>query len=377
MRRVCRHWSKACRSICRRATDHTLRHLSTDAGEAVSKSENPKMVSYERHEWLARRAEAAIDPDRPIIDPHHHLWDRNGSTYLAVELTADAAASHNITHTVFVECSSAYDESSTSELSPVGETKFVVQQAGEAKQLGGPHIAAIVGHADLLLGSAVEDVLAAHAVTGQGLFRGVRHGTNWSPYDSVKNGHHDPSQHLLADPTFREGVSKLGEMGFSFDAWLYFDQITELAGLARDVPECTMVLDHLGGPLGIGPHATARAEMAEVWRNGITDVATCESVVLKVGGLGMEHYFGTPWVEQAAPPSSEEVAAYWSDTVHFAIDAFGPSRCMFESNFPVDRQTLPYTVLWNAFQILASPYSATEQDELFFGTAARTYSIAV
>lgn len=335
------------------------------------------MVSYERHEWLARRVEIAIDPDRPIIDPHHHLWDRSGSTYLAAELTADTAASHNITHTVFVECNSAYDQLSTTKLSPVGETRFVAQQASEAKQLGGANIGAIVGHADLALGRGVEDVLAAHAEAGLGLFRGVRHGTNWSRHDNVKNGHHNPSQYLLGDPAFRAGISTLGEMGFSFDAWLYFDQITELADLARDVPECTMVLDHLGGPLGIGPHATARAEMAEVWRDGITDVATCDNVVLKVGGLGMEHYFGTPWSEQGAPPSSEEVAAYWNDTVHFAIDAFGPSRCMFESNFPVDRQTLPYTALWNAFQILATPYSAAEQDELFVGTASRSYGIAL
>lgn len=335
------------------------------------------MVSYERHEWLANRAETAIDPDRPIIDPHHHLWDRNGSTYLAAELTIDTAASHNITHTVFVECSSAYDESSTTELAPVGETRFVAQQASEAKQLGGVPIGAIVAHADLALGSAVEHVLAAHAEAGKGLFRGVRHGTNWSPHHEVKNGHHNPSRHLLADPGFRSGVSKLGEMGFSLDAWLYFDQITELADLAQEVPECTIVLDHLGGPLGIGPHASARSEMAEVWRRGITDVAICDNVVLKVGGLGMEHYFGTPWSQRGAPPSSEEVAAYWNDTVHFAIDAFGPSRCMFESNFPVDRQTLPYTVLWNAFQILAAPYSAAEQGELFAGTASRVYRIAL
>ncbi len=335
------------------------------------------MASYERDEWLAKRVETAIDADRQIIDPHHHLWDRDGSTYLAAELTADATASHNVTHTVFVECSTEYDETSATEMAPVGETRFVAEQTNDAKQIGGVQICAIVGHADLSLGSAVEEVLAAHDQAGQGLFRGVRHGTNWSPHRSVKNGHHNPSQHLLADPTFRAGVSKLAEMGFSFDAWLYFDQISELADLARDVPECTIVLDHLGGPLGIGPHDAARAEMAEVWRRGIADVASCDNVVLKVGGLGMEHYFGTPWSERDAPPSSEEVAAYWNDMVHVAIDAFGPSRCMFESNFPVDRQTLPYTVLWNAFQILATPYSAAEQDELFVGTANRAYRIGV
>lgn len=332
------------------------------------------VVNYERHEWLARRVETAIDSARPIIDPHHHLWDRDNSTYLAEELTADATASHNITHTVFVECSSAYDDGPPN-LAPVGETRFVAAQAAQAAQLDGVEIGAIVGHADLTLGRAVQDVLAVHEEAGAGLFRGVRHGTNWSRHDDVKNGHHGPRQYLMADPGFCAGVSALGDMGFSFDAWLYFDQLTELADLARATLGCSIVVDHLGGPLGIGPHAAARDEMLTLWRQGVTDLASCDNVTLKVGGLGMEHYFGTPWAELDAPPSSEEVATHWADLVHFAIDTFSPDRCMFESNFPVDRQTLPFTVLWNAFQILASRYSAAEQDALFRATAARTYGI--
>ncbi len=335
------------------------------------------MADHERYDWLALRQEEAIDPQRAIIDPHHHLWGRDGSTYLAPELLADTRASHNITHTVFVECSAGYDEAATAELAPVGETRFVAEQAIETDRLGGPPIAAIIGHADLSLGAAVEPVLRAHDEAGSGLFRGVRHGTNWSRHADVKNGHHQPREHLLREPSFRAGVAKLAELGFSFDAWLYFDQITEVAELARAVPDCTIVLDHLGGPLGIGPYANDRAEMVAVWRRGIVDVATCPNVVLKVGGLGMEHYFGTPWVSRPTPPSSEEVAMYWNDMVHFAVDTFGPSRCMFESNFPVDRQTVPYTVLWNAFQILAERYSNAEQDDLFVGAAARAYRLEI
>lgn len=334
------------------------------------------VANYERHGWLALRQESALHPQRQIIDPHHHLWDRDDSTYLAAELAADTAASHNISHTVFVECSSAYDtDVQSAAMAPVGETRFVAAQAALLESQDGPKIAGIVGHADMRAGAAVEEALLAHDAAGAGLFRGIRHGTNWSAHADVKNGHHQPGAGLLLDATFQAGVAQLGVMGFSFDAWLYFDQLPELAELARAVPECPIVVDHLGGPLGIGPHALHREQMVEQWRRGIDLVAACPNVVLKVGGLGMEHYFGTPWADQDAPPSSEQVAAYWHDVVHRAIDAFGPQRCMFESNFPVDRQTLPYPVLWNAFEILGSVYSGAEQHHLFFETANTFYRL--
>jgi len=333
------------------------------------------MSLYERHDWLAGRSESAIDSDRPIVDPHHHLWDRGDSRYLAAELRADATAGHNIIRTVFVECSAEYATDDGPELAPVGETRFVAAQASHVQELGGPEIAAIVGHVDMTLGAQVVPVLQAHVDAGAGLFRGIRHGTNWSPFGDVKDGHHRPSKGLMGTPQFRAGIEALASLELSFDAWLYFDQLAELAELAAAVPHCTIIVDHLGGPLGIGPHAAARAAMAQVWRDGIAQVSAHENVVLKVGGLGMEHYFGTPWASSHAPPSSEEVAVYWNDMVHFAIDSFGPERCMFESNFPVDRQTLPYTVLWNAFQILADRYSESEQDDLFVGTATRTYRL--
>jgi len=332
------------------------------------------MAIYERHEWLGQRVEEAIDPNQHIVDPHHHLWDRDGSTYLAPELIVDTRASHNVTHTVFVECNASYDADADAAFAPVGETRFVAEQAAAVTRTD-TRIAAIVGHADFTLGPQLDDVLAAHVDAGDGLFRGIRHGVNWSPFDDVKNGHHNPEQHQLAAPGFRDGVRRLAAKDLSFDAWLYFDQLVELADLARAIPECTIVVNHLGGPLGIGPHATHRAEMQETWRAGIAAVAACPNVVLKVGGIGMEHYFGTPWTGLDAPPSSEQAADYWSDMVRFAIDMFGPHRAMFESNFPVDRQTLPYTVLWNAFQIMASGYTESERHDLFAATAARTYRI--
>lgn len=335
------------------------------------------MNRYERHEWLAGSAEPAVDAERPIIDPHHHLWDRPDSRYLAGELHADTATTHNVTHTVFVECSASYDDTLGPHLAPVGETRFVVEQAAEMAKLRGSELAAIVSFADLTSGGALGDVLDAHAEAGQGLFRGIRHGANWSRHDDVQNGHHDPPAHLLASPDYQAGVRELGRRHLSLDAWQYFDQLDELAALALAAPECTVIVNHLGAPLGIGSYAHDRDAMLAVWRAGIEAVAAAENTVLKVGGIGMEHYFGTSWADQEIPPSSDEVAAYWADIVHFAIDTFGPARCMFESNYPVDRQTMSYSVLWNALQRLAAPYSPDEQDSLFFGTAARAYRIAL
>lgn len=332
------------------------------------------MADYDRHGWLAQTVEQAIDPDQRILDPHHHLWERNGATYLAAELSADATTSHNVTDTVFVECMSGYDDG-PEHLAPVGETRFVAAQAAETQRLGGPTIGAIVGHADLRLGTAVNEVLIAHEQAGGGLFRGIRHGTNVSSHPDVKTGHHAPIPGLMGDATFRQGLATLADMGYSFDAWLYFDQLDELADMARAVPHCPIVLDHLGGPLGVGGYAVMRDQMIAHWRAAMTEVATCPNVVLKIGGIGMEHYFGNDWSMQPRPPGSEEVASYWADMVRWAIDAFSPERCMFESNFPVDRQTLPYTVLWNAFQILGSQYDEEERAALFFGTGAKAYRI--
>jgi len=334
------------------------------------------MDRYERHNWLRLRIEEPVDAAQPIIDPHHHLWERSTSTYLAPELVADANRGHNITHTVFVECSVHYDEGAAPELAPVGETRFIADEAAQVAELGSTRLAGIVGFVDMRLGAAVEEVLHAHETAGDGLFRGVRHGTNWSHFDAIRNGHHHPTEGLLADADFRDGVATLARLGHSFDAWLYFDQLDELADLAQAIPGCSIVLDHLGGPLGIGPHAHDRDAMLTAWAQGMQAVSACPNVVVKIGGIGMEHYFGMGWAELAAPPTSDVVAAYWADVVHRTIDLFGPDRCMFESNFPVDRQTLPYTVLWNAFQKLAQRYSESEQHALFQATAARVYRIA-
>ena len=332
-------------------------------------------MELDRFEWLALRREEAVDPDRVIVDAHHHLWDRGGSTYLAPQLLEDMAGPHNVVKSVFVECRAGYDRECEPHMQPVGETVFVAGEADATDAAGGPTIAAIVSHADLMLGDAVEEVLAAHDAAGGGRFRGIRHATAWDPSDAVHNSHHRPFAHMMEAAEFRAGARTLAEMGFSFDAWLFHPQLPELAALANAAPELTIVLNHLGGPLRIGPYGRAREQARADWRASMRLAAACGNVVLKVGGIGMDMYYATGWTTLDAPPGSEEVAEHWGDDVRFCIDTFGPDRCMVESNFPVDRQTLTYPVLWNALQIMAAGYSDAEQDELFSGTATRAYRL--
>ena len=332
-------------------------------------------MELERFDWLALRREESVDPDRVIVDAHHHLWEGRLGTYLASQLLDDLTASHNVVKTVFVDCLANYDRERSEHMQPVGETAFVACQAEATDAASGPTIAGIVSHADLMLGDAVEEVLAAHDAAGGGRFRGIRHATAWDASDEVRNGHRRPFEHMMGTKEFHAGARQLARMGFSFDAWLFHPQLPELAALAEAVPELTIVLNHLGGPLGIGPYGRDRDRARADWRASMRLVAACGNVVLKVGGVGMDMYYATGWTARDVPPGSEEVAAHWGDDVRFCIDTFGPTRCMFESNFPVDRQALSYPVLWNALQIMAAGYNDAEQEDLFSGTATRVYKL--
>jgi L-fuconolactonase len=319
--------------------------------------------------------EAPLDPGLPICDPHHHLWDHPTSRYLLDELRQDTGAGHNLTRTVFVECGSSWRDGGPEAFRPVGETGFVAAAADESDRTAadGAVIAGIVGHADLRA-PEIADVLAAHVEAGGGRFRGVRQVSAFDPSPDIRTSHTGPPPGLLADPAFGSGFDALGRAGLSFDAWLYHPQLGELADLARSHPDVPVVLDHLGGPLGIGPYAGRRAEVLEAWRAGMARVAACESVSLKLGGIGMP-IFGLGWHRRESPPSSEELAGAWGDEIRWCIDRFGVDRCMFESNFPVDRQSCSYTVLWNAFQRIAADASPAERAALFHDTAVRVYRL--
>jgi predicted TIM-barrel fold metal-dependent hydrolase len=326
--------------------------------------------------WLDQVHEEILEPDLPICDPHHHLWDRDGSRYLLDELLADVRSGHNVVSTVFVECASMYRADGPEALRPVGETEFVNGIAAMAASGGYGDIracAGIVGFADLTLGSAVGEALDVHMARSD-RFRGIRHAAGWDADDRVRNSHTNPPQALLGRPDFREGMRALGERGLSFDAWLYHPQIRELTELARAVPEVTIIFDHFGGPLGIGPYESRRDDILRQWKADVAELATCPNVHAKLGGLVMP-INGFGFHKRDKPATSDEIVAATGDYHRHAIDCFGVERCMFESNFPVDKQSCSYHVLYNAFKKLVVDASADEKRQLFHDTACRAYRI--
>jgi L-fuconolactonase len=330
-------------------------------------------MNAEQQTWLDQVVEEPLHPERQICDPHHHLWDHPKSRYLAADLLADTAPL-NVVSTVFVECTSEYRSDGPDDMKPVGETEFVESVANTYAASETKVCAGIVGMADLALGDAVKPVLEAHLAASPKRFRGIRHAAGWDASDAVRNSHTNPPQHLLADTKFREGFAALTDYGLSFDAWLYHTQIGELTDLARTYPDITIVLDHFGGPLGIGPYTGQREEIFAKWRDDIRTLAECPNVVAKLGGLAMP-INGFRWHKQSKPPTSFELAEATSAYYLHAIEAFGPARCMFESNFPVDRQSCSYTVLWNSFERIAASFSDDEKARLFHDTAARVYRL--
>jgi L-fuconolactonase len=330
-----------------------------------------------RQGWLDRRIEPILEPDLPIVDPHHHLWDRPGWRYLLDELLADTNSGHNIVATVFVQARAMVRAAGPVEMRPVGETEFVNGVAAmSASGIYGKtrHCAGIVGHADLTLGSRVEPVLAAHIQSAGNRFRGIRHITAWDADTSIRNPAYSPPPGLLGNKSFREGFAVLGRLGLSFDAWLYHPQIDELADLARVFPETRIVLDHVGGPIGIGAYAGKHREVLPGWTASIKALSACPNVYVKLGGLGMR-LGGFGFHEHSEPPSSETLATTWRPYIDRCINAFGSSRCMFESNFPVDKGSYSYPVFWNACKLLAKGASDAEKADLFSGAATRLYRL--
>ena len=328
----------------------------------------------EQDEWLAKVSEDIIDPAREIVDPHHHLWQRPDWTYELSELWGDTGAGHNVLQTVFLECGSNYFEDGPEHLLPVGETHYVANIArASAADDANATISAIVARADLGL-PELDAVLDAHEVAGEGLFRGIRHAGACDPHPEALTIAGRAPQGLYANEAFRRGVARLGERGYSYDTWHYHHQNQDFLSLAQAVPDTTMVLDHFGTPLGVGSYANKREEIFLRWQEDIAAIAQCPNVVAKLGGLAMpDNGFG--WHERDLPPSSDEFVDAQSRYYNHAIACFGAERCMFESNFPVDRLSISYPVLWNGLKKIASHYPETEQTAMFSGTARRVYRI--
>src|SRR5246127_3913037 len=330
-----------------------------------------------REDWLALHSEAIIEPERPIIDPHHHLWDRGGQRYLIEEMAADIASGHNICATVYVDGRSMYRAKGPEAFRPVGEVEFAngVAAMSASGGYGKAQICAgIVSHVNLLLGDAAKAVLEAEIAAGGGRFRGIRHSSAWDADPDIAHMYATRPKGLLLDPTFPNGFAQLAPLGLNFDAWLFHPQIGELADLARAFPDTRIVLDHCGGPVGLGRFAGRREETFAVWKAAIQDIAKCENVVVKLGGLAMR-LLGYDFHERPRPPSSEELAAAWGPFVETCIEAFGANRAMFESNFPPDKGQCSYQVIFNAFKRIAATFSEQEKTALFSKTAADFYRL--
>ncbi len=327
--------------------------------------------------WLATLSEDIIDPDLPIIDAHHHLMDRPLYHYLLPEFLADLNTGHNVKATVFVQASAMYRADGPVAYRTVGETEFVNGCAAmSASGLYGPTraCAGIVSHVDLLLGDGAKPVLEAHIAAGNGRFRGIRHSAARDTSPAVRTTSAIPPEGLLADAAFRRGFAALAPLGLSFDAWVYHPQIGEVCDLARAFPETSIILDHLGGPVGVGPYADRRAEVFAAWKASLRELAACPNVFVKMGGLAMR-ISGFDFPDHSLPPTSEILAAAFRPYIETAIELFGATRCMFESNFPIDKGGCSYPVLWNAFKRVAARCSQDEKQALFHGAAATAYRI--
>jgi len=331
------------------------------------------------NEWLAKTQEPILEPDLPIIDPHHHLWDFPEHQYLLKDILADTGTGHNIVQTVFLECTASFRADGPEEEKPIGEVEFVngISAMSASGAYGPTRVASgIVGLAELRLGARVEDVLTQQVAVGGGRFKGIRYVASWDDKEpQIHNGHTNPSQHLYADDAkFHEGFAVLDKLGLTFDAWCYHTSLPDLITLARKFPNQPIVLDHCGGPLGLGYYASRKDEVFSVWSRDIRELGKCPNVMVKLGGLGMR-VNGFDFHTRPKPPTSEELAAAWKPFIEVCIEAFGPKRAMFESNFPVDKFSGSYAIYWNAFKRLAAGASSDEKADLFRESARRFYSL--
>jgi L-fuconolactonase len=330
-----------------------------------------------RADWLSRHEEAILEPDLAIVDPHHHLWDRPGQRYLFNEFLQDAGSGHKVEATVYIQARSMYRVEGPLDIRAVGETEFANGIAAQSASgiYGDIRVCAgIVGYADLALGAPVERLLEAHIRAAPDRFRGVRAMVASHVSDDIAAHFGRPPLGLMQQKHFREGFARLGGLGLSFDAFAYQTQLDEVLDLARAFPETSIVLNHAGGILGVGPYGGRRAEFFAEWRDNIRPLASCPNVTVKLGGFAM-HSVGFDFHESVDPPGSQTLAQAWKPYVDTCIEAFGAARCMFESNFPVDKGMVSYAVMWNAFKRLVEGASIEEKAALFGGTARRVYRL--
>src|SRR6201996_3281946 len=328
-------------------------------------------------DWLAKRREDIVDADLRIVDPHHHVWDMPGNRYLFNEALADFQSGHNVVATVHVQCHSMYRADGPEEMRPVGETEFVNGVAAQSAsgEYGSTRVCAgIIGTTDLMLGDRVQPVLEAHLRAGGGRFRGIRPTAAWHESSDVRALNIPP--HILMHEKSRAAIKCVDELQLSLDLWVFFTQLDEVLDICRAFPNLKVVINHVGGPAGISPYANQREAVFKEWRTKIEALANCPNTVIKLGGLAMR-YGGFNFNKLPVPPSSDLLVEKWGPYIDVCITSFGPQRCMFESNFPVDRGMCNYHVLWNAFKKMTRQYSPEERKFMFSKTAAETYRLAI
>lgn len=332
-------------------------------------------------DWLEQITEEIIEPERQIIDPHHHLWrKRFNRDYLLPQLWKDTNSGHNVQKTLFMECRAFYRREGEEHLRSLGETEAIANIAKEsqANSAGNAKIAGIIAHVDLRLAGEseekLEQLLLQHKEISQGLFRGIRQAGAFDkrPQDLLIPGL--APEYLYGKESFRQGLRILAKQNLSYDTWHYHHQNEDFRDLAEAVPECTMVLDHFGTPLGVGIYRNARADIFQQWKEDVAAISKCENVYAKLGGLAMPDN-GFDWHLAERPPTSDEFVAAQREYYLHMIDCFGPERCMFESNFPVDRLSLSYHVVWNGFKKMVADFSEEEKHSLFYGVAEKVYRV--
>ncbi|WP_181360583.1 amidohydrolase [Variovorax sp. WS11] len=336
-----------------------------------------------RPDWLASREEEALEPALPIVDSHHHLYDRPGSRYLLDDLLRDLNCGHNVRATVIVQARSMLRVDAPPHLQPLGETEFANGMAAMSASgiYGDTRVCAgIVGYADLTLGSAIRPVLERHIALAGGViedggrFRGVRQSLTWDANASLMNPSYPISEHMMESREFRAGFAHLAPLGLSFEGWVFFPQLRQLAALARAFPQTAVVLNHCGGVIGIANYADRGDEVFREWKAGMAELSKCPQVVVKLSGLGMRlGGFGFEAGERA--PSSSRLADAWRPWIDTCIELFGPSRCMFGSNFPVDKGSYSYGIGLNALKRLVAGASARERADIFCRTAKTFYRL--
>ena len=329
-----------------------------------------------RGDWLARTKEEIFEPERPIVDPHFHIFVENEvfPSYRLADLQRDASG-HHIQQTVFMECEEGYRKDGPEHLRPVGESEWVCELAREAERApkGTLQIGGMIGDAQLYNGALAGETLDAH-LEASPLFRGVREMGIWDASAEIDCAAEASDLNFYGESRFREGFAEVAKRGLCFDAHQYHTQLPSVVNLARAFPETSIIVDHLGSPLGAGPYADKHDEIFPEWQKNVSAVASCPNTFMKLGGIAMP-WCGFGWEQRERPPTSDEFVATYARYYDHALQAFGPDRCMFESNFPIDKLSLSYDVLWNAFKKIAAGYSEDEKEALFRGTAIRVYRL--